>query len=149
MFIIMQMNRVEIAGHLAKRPEVRYLPSGTPVANARLGQTYRFQDGNQQWQERTNWHSLSFYGDLSRVAQSFEKGENIFVEGAIEQREFTPKDGSKRVVNEIIVRHCHLIAPARGTALAAAAAQPTGLPGGESLPDFEQAPNRDDDWPVR
>jgi single-stranded DNA-binding protein len=37
----MQMNRVEIAGHLVKRPELRYLPSGTPVANARLGQTYR------------------------------------------------------------------------------------------------------------
>lgn len=103
----MQMNRVEIAGHLAKRPEVRYLPSGTPVANARLGQTYRFQDSNQQWQERTNWHSLSFYGDLSRIALTFEKGENVFVEGTIEQREFTPKDGSKRVVNEIIVRQCH------------------------------------------
>ena len=106
----MQMNRVEVAGHLAKKPEVRYLPSGLPVANVRLGQTYRFQDSSRQWQERTNWHSLSFYGDLSKVALSFDKGENIFVEGTIEQREFTPKDGAKRVVNEIIVRHCHLIA---------------------------------------
>ena len=82
-----------------------------PVANARLGQTYRFQDASQQWQERTNWHSLSFYGDISKIALAFEKGENIFVEGTIEQREFTPKDGSKRVVSEIIVRHCHVIAP--------------------------------------
>ena len=82
-----------------------------PVANVRLGQTYRFQDSSQQWQERTNWHSLSFYGDLSKLAATFDKGENIFVEGTIEQREFTPKDGAKRVVNEIIVRHCHVIAP--------------------------------------
>src|SRR5438477_66265 len=64
----MQMNRVEVAGFLSKRPEIRYLPSGTPVANVRLGQSYRFQDGNKQWQERTNWHNLSFYGDLSAVA---------------------------------------------------------------------------------
>ena len=68
----MQMNRVEVAGFLSKRPEIRYLPSGTPVANVRLGQSYRFQDGNKQWQERTNWHNLSFYGDLSAVALGFE-----------------------------------------------------------------------------
>jgi len=144
----MQMNRVEVAGHLAKRPELRYLPSGTPVANVRLGQTYRFQDSSQQWQERTNWHSLSFYGDLSKVALTFEKGENIFVEGTIEQREFTPKDGAKRVVNEIIVRHCHLIASARGAASIGAAPK-VAAQVGESVPDLEGAPSHDDDWPVR
>jgi single-strand DNA-binding protein len=145
----MQMNRVEIAGYLVKKPEVRYLPSGMPVANARLGQTYRFQDSSQQWLERTNWHSLSFYGDLSRVALTLDKGENIFVEGTIEQREFTPKDGAKRVVSEIIVRHCHLIAPARGAASNSAAAQKVVAPNGESIPDLEGAPIHEDDWPVR
>ena len=146
----MQMNRVEVAGHLAKKPEVRYLPSGLPVANVRLGQTYRFQDSSRQWQERTNWHSLSFYGDLSKVALSFDKGENIFVEGTIEQREFTPKDGAKRVVNEIIVRHCHLIAPSRGVVSSAVAAAGTAPQNGESIPDPEGEPlSHDEDWPVR
>ena len=42
----MQMNRVVVAGYIVKKGEVRYLPSGMPVANLRLGQTYRFQDGN-------------------------------------------------------------------------------------------------------
>lgn len=145
----MQMNRVEVAGHIAKKPEVRYLPSGMPVANVRLGQTYRFQDSSRQWQERTNWHNLSFYGDLSKVAVTFEKGENIFVEGAIEQREFTPNDGAKRVVNEIIVRHCHVIASARGVVASAAAAANSASPNGESIPDLETAASHHDDWPVR
>ena len=147
----MQMNRVEVAGHLVKKPEVRYLPSGLPVANVRLGQTYRFQDSSRQWQERTNWHSLSFYGDLSKVALSFDKGENIFVEGTIEQREFTPKDGAKRVVNEIIVRHCHLIAPARGVVSSSAAAAEDAPQNAESIsPDPEGARlSHDEDWPVR
>ena len=141
----MQMNRVEIAGHLAKRVEIRYLPSGTPVANARLGQTYRFQDGNRQWQERTNWHSLSFYADLSKIAATFEKGDNIFVEGTIEQREFTPKDGVKRIVSEIVVRHCHLIAQGR-----AAATSMTGAATTDPIPaDSEGASPNDDDWPVQ
>ena len=145
----MQMNRVEVAGHIAKKPEVRFLPSGMPVANVRLGQTYRFQDSSRQWQERTNWHNLSFYGDLSKVAVTFEKGENIFVEGAIEQREFTPNDGAKRVVNEIIVRHCHVIASARGVVASAAVAANSASPNGESIPDLATAASHHDDWPVR
>jgi single-strand DNA-binding protein len=142
----MQMNRVEIAGHLVKRPEVRYLPSGTPVANARLGQTYRFQDGTRQWQERTNWHNLSFYADLSKIAATFEKGDNIFVEGTIEQREFTPKDGAKRVVNEIVVRHCHVIAQGRAAAGSTSADIATVEP---PPPESEGASQHDDDWPVQ
>src|SRR5579884_3135648 len=145
----MQMNRVEVAGHITKKPEARFLPSGLPVANVRLGQTYRFQDSNRQWQERTNGHSLSFYGDLSKVALTFEKGENIFVEGTIEQREFTPKDGAKRVVNEIIVKHCHVIAPARGGVASAAAAASSAASNGEPMPDPATVRSEDDDWPVR
>jgi single-strand DNA-binding protein len=140
----MQMNKVEIAGYLVKKPEVRYLPSGMPVANARLGQTYRFQDNSQQWHERTNWHNLSFYGDLSKVAAAFEKGENLFIEGTIEQREFLPKDGAKRIVNEIVVRHCHVIAT-RG---AASAANGTSSQR-EQIPDLEGAIAHDGDWPVQ
>ena len=140
----MQMNRVEIAGYIAKRPEVRYLPSGLPVANARLGQTYRFQDNSQQWHERTNWHNLSFYGDVSKVAVTFEKGDNVFVEGTIEQREFVPKDGVKRIVNEIVVRHCHVIAPSRVAVGGNGAAQSR-----ERVPDLEGGAGRDSDWPVQ
>lgn len=142
----MQMNRVEVAGHLVKRPEVRYLPSGTPVANARLGQTYRFQDGNRQWQERTNWHNLSFYADLSKIATAFDKGDNIFIEGTIEQREFTPKDGVKRVVNEIVVRRCHVIAPSRG---GSGASPDIDVHVMQPPPELEGTPLHDDDWPVQ
>ena len=146
----MQMNRVEVAGFLSKRPEIRYLPSGTPVANVRLGQSYRFQDGNKQWQERTNWHNLSFYGDLSAVALGFEKGENLYIEGAIEQREFTPKDGSPRTINEIVVRHCHVIAPSRQTAAAGAKGAAGAETGTDVVPQSNAgASEHDDDWPVR
>ena len=104
----MQRNRLEVIGYLATKPALRYLPSGTPVANVRLGESYRYQDVEGKPQQHTNWHSLSFYGDLSRVAASFEKGDNIFVEGTIEQRQFTPKgDGVQRIVHEVVVRNCH------------------------------------------
>ena len=142
----MQRNRLEVVGYLAAKPALRYLPSGTPVANVRLGESYRYQDGDGKPQQHTNWHSLSFYGDLSRVAMTFEKGDNIFVEGTIEQRQFTPKgDGGQRTVHEVVVRTCHLIAAPRGaTTKGAAASAPEEL----VVPDLPRGAMDHEDWPV-
>jgi single-strand DNA-binding protein len=141
----MQRNRFEVAGYLATKPSVRRLPSGTPVANVRLGETYRYQDADRKSQQQTNWHSLSFYGDLSRVALTFEKGDNIFVEGTIEQRQFTPKsDGAQRTVHEVVVRNCHLIAAPRPPHTKAAVATMSEEP----VPDLQGGAIEHADWPV-
>ena len=105
----MQSNRLELTGYLAAAPQSRSLPSGTPVANARLGQTYQYRTKGGM-DKHTNWFNLSFYGDLSAVALTFEKGDNIHVIGTIQQRQFTPKDGSTRIVYEVVVQKCHRIA---------------------------------------
>ena len=109
----MQKNRIELAGYLADKPQVRYMPSGTPVANARMAEGYRYTDRNNQPQEHTNWHNLVFYGDLADIAATYEKGENIFVEGTLQTRKYTPKDGSPRTIFEIIARSVYLIAKPR------------------------------------
>lgn len=109
----MQKNRIELAGYLADKPQVRYMPSGMPVANVRMAEGYRYTDRNNQSQEHTNWHNLVFYGDLADIAVTYEKGENIFVEGTLQTRKFTPKDGSPRTIYEIIARSVYLIAKPR------------------------------------
>ena len=111
----MQKNRIELAGYLADRPQVRYMPSGMPVANVRMAEGYRYTDRNNQSQEHTNWHNLVLYGDLADIAVTYEKGENIFVEGTLQTRKFTPKDGSPRTIYEIITRSVYLIAKPRTT----------------------------------
>jgi len=142
----MQRNRLEVVGYISAKPALRYLPSGTPVANARLGESYRYLDGEGKPQQHTNWHNLSFYADLSRIAMTFDKGDNIFVEGTIEQRQFTPKaDGVQRIVHEIVVRNCHLVAPPRGTALKATAAT---VPDESPISDFPEGAIDHDGWPV-
>ena len=109
----MQMNRVVIAGYVSKKPEVRHLPSGTPVANVRVGETIRYADGSGETRELTNWHSLSFYEKLADVAEALKKA-TTYVDGRIEQRQFIGRDGSNpRTVHEILVSQCHVIAPVR------------------------------------
>ena len=110
----MQMNRVVIAGYVSKKPEVQHLPSGNRVANVRVGESVRYADGSGETRELTNWHSLSFCGKLADVAQALKKGDNVYVDGRIEQRQFIARYGSTPLrVHEIVVSQCHVIAPVR------------------------------------
>jgi single-strand DNA-binding protein len=144
----MQKNRIELAGYLVAKPELRYLPSGTKVANARIGESYRYRDQEGQAQSHTNWHSLSFYDDLADVALTYEQGENLFVEGTLQQRKFAPKDGSTRTVWEVVVRSCHLIESARIERPTAnrAPTTPDRLP--TATTDDEGGSPPDATWPV-
>lgn len=139
----MQKNRIEIIGYLSAKPARRFLPSGTPVSNVHLGESYTYRDGQGNLQKHTNWHNLSFYAELADVAFGYEKGDRIFVEGTVEQRKFTPaKDGVQRTVHEIIVRSCYLLAPPRG-----AAERPTEavqIPASEP----ENGTGDHDTWPI-
>jgi single-stranded DNA-binding protein len=105
----MQSNRFELTGYLAGPCQQRVLPSGTPVANGRLGQTYQYRTTGGT-DKHTNWFNLTFYGELSALASTFQKGDNLHIIGTIQQRQFTPKDGSTRSVYEVVVQRCHRIA---------------------------------------
>src|SRR5712691_5589983 len=141
----MQMNRVVIAGYVSKKPEVRYLPSGTPVADVRVGESIQYADGSGETRELTNWHSRSFYGKLADGAQALKKGDNVYVDGRIEQRQFIARDGSKpRSVHEIVVSQCHVIAPVRrGNKAAESAAGKNAANGSVST-----GVGVENDWPV-
>lgn len=109
----MRVNRVVIAGYVSKKPELRYFPSGTPVANVPGGRERPIRRGQRGNTELTNWHSL-FYRKLADVPQPLKKGNNVYVGGRIEQRQVIAREGSKpRTVLEIVVSQCHVIAPAR------------------------------------
>ncbi len=135
--MMMQKNRIEIAGILAAKPVVRLLPSGMRVANVRLAEDYFHRDKDGKLISHTNWHSLAFYDELASVATTYEKGENLFVEGSIEQRKFTPKDGRERTIHEVVVRSCHLIAPPRSRRVTAE----------QDFANSEGGP-ADENWPV-
>ena len=141
----MQKNELQLAGYLAAKPTVRNLPSGTRVANARMAESYRYTDKHKGPQEHTNWHSLVFWGGLADIAASYEKGDNLWVEGSIQTRQFTPKDGSQRTIYEVVVKSCHLIEPARTKHEAPPANEPA-LAYAAIASDTEAT--NDGEWPV-
>jgi single-strand DNA-binding protein len=112
----MTENQFIVAGYLGSKPELRQLPSGTDVANARLAQSYMLLGKNE---ERTNWFNLTFYGKLAHVAMQFEKGDNIHITAFLEHREWETKAGGKRNTYEVVVKKCHRIASAKAQCHAA------------------------------
>ena|ERR1700730_7729661 len=104
----MQENRFQLAGYLAAKPTLRYLPSSMPMASVRLGQTYRFSRQDKP-SEHTNWFSLAFYGDLAILAAELEKGTNLYVEGTLDQRPYVGQDKYKRYIYEVSVHKFFVI----------------------------------------
>jgi single stranded DNA-binding protein len=82
------VNKVILVGNVGKDPEVRYSASGTPVANFSLATNEKFKDRNDQWQERTEWHSIVAWKRLAEiVGEHVAKGSKLYVEGKKGQKE--------------------------------------------------------------
>lgn len=96
------VNKVILIGNLGADVEVRYLPSGEPVANLRLATTDTWKDKDGNKQEATEWHRVSFFGRQAEICgQYLKKGSQIYVEGSIRTRKYTDKDGVEKYATEI------------------------------------------------
>ena len=61
------VNKVILVGNVGKDPEVRYSHSGAPVANFNLATNEKFKDRNNEWQDRTEWHSIVAWQRLAEI----------------------------------------------------------------------------------
>ncbi len=98
------LNKAIIIGNLGRDPEVRYLPSGQPVANLNVATSERWKDKEGDQQEKTEWHRVVLFGKLAEIAgQYLNKGSRIYAEGRLQTREWE-KDGQRRFTTEIVAR---------------------------------------------
>ena len=96
------VNKVILIGNLGADPEVRYTPSGQPVANFRIATSETWMDKQGQKQERTEWHRVVAWGKLAELCGEYlQKGRQVFVEGKLQTRQWEDRDGNKRFTTEI------------------------------------------------
>lgn len=105
------VNKVILLGNVGKDPEVKFLPSGSAVANFTLATSERFKDKAGEWQDRTEWHNLTAYQRLAEIIRDYvKKGSKIYVEGRIQTRSWDDQaSGQKRYRTEIIVNDLVLL----------------------------------------
>ena len=99
----MSVNKVILVGRLGRDPETRYIPNGEAITNFSLATDEQWRDRNGERQTRTEWHNVSLYGKLGEIANQYlRKGSQVFIEGKIQSRKYTDKDGIERMVYNII-----------------------------------------------
>jgi single-strand DNA-binding protein len=98
------VNKVIIVGHLGRDPETKYMPNGEAVTNITVATTESWKDKNSgEKRELTEWHRVTFYRKLAEIAgQYLKKGMQVYVEGKLQTRKWTDKEGVERYTTEII-----------------------------------------------
>lgn len=104
------MNKVILIGRLGRDPEVRYMPNGEAVCNFSVATSEAWNDRNGQRQERTEWHNITMYRRLAEIAgQYLKKGSQVYLEGKIQTRKYTDKNGIERTAYDIIVNEMKML----------------------------------------
>jgi single-strand DNA-binding protein len=100
----MSVNKVIILGRIGKDPEIRALPSGQSVINFSVATSEKWKDKESgEMQERTEWHNVAFFGPKAEVIEKyFTKGSEIYVEGRLQTRKWTDKEGNDRYTTSVV-----------------------------------------------
>ncbi|WP_426103643.1 single-stranded DNA-binding protein [Massilia sp. TSP1-1-2] len=110
------VNKVIIVGNLGRDPEIRYMPSGDAIANIAVATSYKSKDKNTgEQKELTEWHRISFFGRLAEiVGQYLKKGSSVYVEGRLQTRKYTDKDGVEKYATDIIAETMQMLGGRQG-----------------------------------
>ena len=99
------LNKVFLIGRLTKDPETRFMQDGEAVCNFGLATNETWKDKSGKKQEKAEFHNITMYRRLAEIAgQYLKKGSLVYLEGKIQSRKYTGKDGIERTAYEII---CH------------------------------------------
>ena len=101
------VNKVILVGNLGRDPEIRSTQDGTKVANLSLATSETWRDRNSgERRERTEWHRVVIFNDkLCEVAEKYlRKGSKIYIEGQLQTRKWTDKEGQERYTTEVVLQ---------------------------------------------
>jgi single-strand DNA-binding protein len=97
-------NKVILMGNLTKDPEIRYTPSGTPVATLALAVNRRYKQGEELKDEVCYIDIVVFGKQAEHCGQYLSKGHGVIVDGRLQQRRWETDDGQKRSKHEVVAQ---------------------------------------------
>ncbi len=111
------VNKVILIGNLGRDPEIRYMPSGDAVANVTIATTETWKDKSGEKQEQTEWHRVAMFGKTAEIAGEYlKKGSQVYIEGKLQTRKWTDKEGQERYTTEIRVDRMQMLGSRSGGA---------------------------------
>ena len=109
------VNKVILVGNLGRDPETRYMPDGGAVTNFSIATTDSWKDKAGEKQEKTEWHRISTFQRLAEIAGEYlKKGSQVYIEGRLQTRKWTDKDGVEKFTTEIIADKMQMLGSRQG-----------------------------------
>ncbi len=125
-------NKVILMGNLTKDPEVRFTPSGTPVATFSLAVNRRYKQGEELKDEVCYIDIVVFGKQAENCGQYLSKGHGVIVDGRLQQRRWETDDGQKRSKHEVVAQTINFL-PKRTEASGTATSTPKASSVAEGL----------------
>jgi len=100
------VNKVILVGNLGRDPEARNMPSGGKVVSFSVATSESWNDrASGERKEKTQWHRVAIFNErLGEIAEKYlRKGSKVYLEGSVETRKYTDKDGQERETTEIVL----------------------------------------------
>ena len=108
------VNKVILLGNLGRDPETRYTTGGDAVTNLSIATSEQWKDKSGEKQEKTEWHRVVLFGRQAEVAGEYlKKGRSVYIEGRLQTRKYTDKDGVEKYSTEIVGDRMQLIGGSR------------------------------------
>jgi single-strand DNA-binding protein len=109
------INKVLLIGNATRDAELHQAASGKPVANLRLATNRSVRSTNGDVTEETQYHTIICFDRLAEVTSKYvSKGKLLYVEGRLETRQFTDKQGKERELPHIIASEVQFLSGNRG-----------------------------------
>ena len=102
------VNKVILIGNLGRDPEIKQMPSGGSIANLSIATSETWRDkASGERKEKTEWHRVVVFNEgLVRVVEQYlKKGAKVYLEGQLETRKWTDKDGNDKYSTEVVLRN--------------------------------------------
>lgn len=100
------VNKVILVGNLGRDPEIRRTPNGDPIVNLSVATSENWRDkATGERKEKTEWHRVVIFNEnLAKVAEQYmRKGTKVYLEGQLQTRKWTDKDGIEKYSTEIVL----------------------------------------------
>lgn len=99
------VNKVILIGRLGKDPELRYTPSGTPVAGFTVATSEQWTTKEGEKQEKTEWHRVEAWKRLGEICGEYlRKGSMVYIEGRLQTDTWEDKEGKKRTTTKVVAQ---------------------------------------------
>jgi len=101
------VNKVILIGNVGRDPEVRRTANGDAIVSFSVATTESWRDkATGERKDRTEWHNVTIFNEqLGKVAEQYvKKGTKVYLEGSLQTREYTDKEGNQRKATDVVLQ---------------------------------------------